>query len=835
MSMRIAPETPKTLLRSSAVKECELHFWEPDIIMGEPWLHLYFKKAGPVVCKTVKANFFSYDHHVLPSDPLLDPEKQLTYRGLLDFCNSSGPYYASDEQFLERTQGSPPRVGIFLSFTSAIGGGNRQLLRHAQIMRECGAKVSFYGVASQSPEWLSSSGFEFRSVINRASFWKENTDDLILVSSVMDLAGISLLADSKRRRVVHLCQGIETYHHGSSPTELYGEKVLFDLFHSIQVGRISIDSRITKYFQDRFSQDSWLIPNRVSSVFSSPMPPKTLDPHTLKILWVGYPPSYLKGFSTLIEALNGISDKSITLTIASPQPLPPDGIESPQNIQTAVYIGSTVEHMKALYQSHDLLCCTSIYEGFGLPVVEALACGLKVITTDAVSTAETIKDSGSGIVYSPGDSKALRDAILESFDKPFTERGKEISDYFLGEEPDRLARETYNEILALNKSFKKKACSSQKPKFSILMPTYNQAHYIKESIDSVLSQTIDDFELIVCNDGSTDNTLEVLAQFTDPRVKVVNKQNGGTGSALNGALRAAQGDWICWLSSDDLYERNALEIFSSAISENPEIKAFHSHYYFLRDETKTRESPQPQEWALNTPKELQVFKLLEGNFFNGITICINKEIFSRVGPFNEKNRTAQDYEKWLEIAQVTPWYYIKARTAVTRLHDAVGAVAFPEAGIYDSSLAAIRFLNKNSFEAIFPFLNLRDPKNALIAIQESIKLGLALECYIYRAIGPVPVFLERLLEWYSKPEQSPLRQGLQASMIELKNTILSLQIPESIKSVYRAICDGGISGFVYSPKHPHELFLRHLNSVQDPHEHEKLKRYGVKVGILPKS
>lgn len=832
--MRITPEAPKTLLKSSAVKECELHFWEPEIIMGEPWLHLYVKKKGAVVHKEVKSDFFSYNHFILPSDPLLNPEKQLTFRGLLDFCNSSGPYYASDEMFLERTQGNPPTVGIFLSYINAVGGGNRQLLRHAQIMRECGAKVSFYGTASQSPEWLSSSGFEFRSVINRASFWKENTDDVILVSSVMDLAGISLLADSKRRRVVHLCQGIETYHHGSSPTELYGEKVLFDLFHSIQVGRISIDSRITKYFQDRFSQDSWLIPNRISSSFLAPMPPKNQNP-TLKILWVGYPPSYLKGFNTLIEALNEISDKSITLTIASPQPLPPEGVETPKNIETSIWIDSTVENMRALYQSNDLLCCTSIYEGFGLPVVEALACGLKVITTDAVSIADWIRETKAGIVYSPCDSKALRDAILDCFDAPFTGNGKEISDYFLSDAPDQLAREVYNEIFAVDKVHKKKTFYSQKPKFSILMPTYNQAHYIKESIDSVLSQTIDDFELIVCNDGSTDNTLEVLAQFTDPRVKVVNKENGGTGSALNAALRAAQGDWICWLSSDDLYERNALEIFSSAISENPEFKAFHSHYYFLRDETKTRESPPPQEWALNTPKELQVLKLLEGNFLNGITICINREIFSRVGPFNERNKTAQDYEKWLEIAQATPWYYIKARTAVTRLHDAVGAVAFPEAGIYDSSLAAIRFLNKNPFEAIFPHLNLQEPQNAVTAIQESIKLGLALESYIYRAIGPVPVFLERLLEWYSKPDQAPLRQGLQESMMELKNTILSLQIPEIIKSVYRAICDGGIPGFVYSPRDPVELFLRNLDSVQDPNEREKLKRYGVKVGILQRS
>ena len=100
------------------------------------------------------------------------------------------------------------------------------------------------------------------------------------------------------------------------------------------------------------------------------------------------------------------------------------------------------------------------------------------------------------------------------------------------------------------------------PQFSILVPTYNHADYLAEALDSLLAQTVRDWEAIVVNDGSTDHTAEVLARYTakDPRIKAFAQPNGGTAAALNRALAEARGTWICWLSSDDIFTASGISL-----------------------------------------------------------------------------------------------------------------------------------------------------------------------------------------------------------------------------------------------------------------------------------
>jgi hypothetical protein len=100
-----------------------------------------------------------------------------------------------------------------------------------------------------------------------------------------------------------------------------------------------------------------------------------------------------------------------------------------------------------------------------------------------------------------------------------------------------------------------------RPLVSVLMANYNYARYIAEAIESVLAQTYQHFELIVCDDGSTDNSREVVEQFVsrDSRVRLVSKQNGGLASALNAAYSVSTGEIICLLDSDDLFLPQKIE------------------------------------------------------------------------------------------------------------------------------------------------------------------------------------------------------------------------------------------------------------------------------------
>lgn len=104
-------------------------------------------------------------------------------------------------------------------------------------------------------------------------------------------------------------------------------------------------------------------------------------------------------------------------------------------------------------------------------------------------------------------------------------------------------------------------------RISVILPVFNSEKYIEKAIDSVLKQSLTDFELIIVNDGSTDNTLNIINEFTDSRIKIINQSNQGPGAARNNALEIAQGQYVMYLDSDDWYHEHALEIAYNEITK----------------------------------------------------------------------------------------------------------------------------------------------------------------------------------------------------------------------------------------------------------------------------
>ena len=110
---------------------------------------------------------------------------------------------------------------------------------------------------------------------------------------------------------------------------------------------------------------------------------------------------------------------------------------------------------------------------------------------------------------------------------------------------------------------------------SIIMPVFNGEKYIKKAIFSVLNQSLEDFELIIVNDGSTDGTLDIINEFDDDRIKVITQENKGPGAARNKALTLAKGDYLMFLDSDDWFCPDALKTaFSEADSNSTDISIF---------------------------------------------------------------------------------------------------------------------------------------------------------------------------------------------------------------------------------------------------------------------
>ncbi|WP_296881465.1 glycosyltransferase family 2 protein [uncultured Methanobrevibacter sp.] len=103
-------------------------------------------------------------------------------------------------------------------------------------------------------------------------------------------------------------------------------------------------------------------------------------------------------------------------------------------------------------------------------------------------------------------------------------------------------------------------------KISVIMPVFNEERYIRKAIESVLSQSLTDFELIIVNDGSTDSTLDIINSFNDDRIILINQQNQGPGASRNNALKIAGGDYVMFLDGDDFYLRDTLKTAYGEIS-----------------------------------------------------------------------------------------------------------------------------------------------------------------------------------------------------------------------------------------------------------------------------
>ena len=110
--------------------------------------------------------------------------------------------------------------------------------------------------------------------------------------------------------------------------------------------------------------------------------------------------------------------------------------------------------------------------------------------------------------------------------------------------------------------------------FTIIIPTYNRANFLPNTINSVIKQTYSNWELIIIDDGSTDHTKQVVASFQDERIKYIYQENAERSAARNNGIKNATGEWVCFLDSDDYYLPNHLEEFHLFIKNHNISKAF---------------------------------------------------------------------------------------------------------------------------------------------------------------------------------------------------------------------------------------------------------------------
>lgn len=186
------------------------------------------------------------------------------------------------------------------------------------------------------------------------------------------------------------------------------------------------------------------------------------------------------------------------------------------------------------------------------------------------------------------------------------------------------------------------------PKVSVILPAYNAAAYLSKAIDSILEQSFANFELIIVNDGSTDNILEVLAQYDDPRIKVIHQENLGLPKALNKALSVAQSPYIARQDADDISLPTRLEKQVQFLDQNPEYGLIGTWSQII-----TPEGPSERRHLHPTSNGQIQVQLLINNQFVHSSVMFRTSCLKTTGYYSEdpKHFPPEDYDLWLKIAK----------------------------------------------------------------------------------------------------------------------------------------------------------------------------------------
>lgn len=208
----------------------------------------------------------------------------------------------------------------------------------------------------------------------------------------------------------------------------------------------------------------------------------------------------------------------------------------------------------------------------------------------------------------------------------------------------------------------------QMPEVSVILPAYNAHSTIKDTIISVLNQTFSDFELIIINDGSTDDTLEVVGRIDDSRIQVHTNTNSGPSATRNKGIELAQGNYITFIDSDDMWTEQKLEYQYKALSNQPDYDVAYSWTLFMDISGNILHPVRSVDFSGFVFDEL-----INYNFIgSGSNILVSRDAVIKTGYFNTEYKLSEDWDYSLRLAKsfkfvCVPQFHIQYRQSSNSL------------------------------------------------------------------------------------------------------------------------------------------------------------------------
>ena len=202
------------------------------------------------------------------------------------------------------------------------------------------------------------------------------------------------------------------------------------------------------------------------------------------------------------------------------------------------------------------------------------------------------------------------------------------------------------------------------PKVSVVIPTYNRESFIEETIESVLNQTFKDFEIIVVDDGSTDNTKEKLKRF-GTKIKLIEQKNSERAVSRNNGVKNSNSEYIAFLDSDDIWIKDKLEKQVNILNTRPNVILAYGQCLRINEKSKPIKIAKRQ---LNGFSGRVYENLLLRNFITSPTPLVRREYFNKTSGFQSQYIPYEDWEYWIRFSLMGDFHFIEEPVAYYRVH-----------------------------------------------------------------------------------------------------------------------------------------------------------------------